>query len=91
MEIGPDGAIRNMITETAWQPDEILADIDNANGEASNPIARLDLWLSRAATAVCGNGVAAFSGLGDAGVVLLIVAAFGYLLFRFARGIAKGT
>jgi protein SCO1/2 len=91
VEIGPDGTIRNMITETAWQPDEILADIDNANGEASNPIARLDLWLSRAATAVCGNNVAAFSGLGDAGIVLLIVAAFGYLLFRFARGIAKGT
>jgi protein SCO1/2 len=91
VEIAPDGTIRNMITETAWQPDEILADVDNANGEASNPIARLDLWLSREASAICGNNVAAFSGLGDAGVVLLIVLAFGYLLFRFARGIAKGT
>jgi protein SCO1/2 len=91
VEIAPDGTIRNMITETAWQPDEILADIDNAHGEASNPIARADLWLSRTATAICGNNVASFSGLGDAGVVLLIVAAFGYLLFRFARAIAKGT
>jgi protein SCO1/2 len=91
VEITPDGVIRNMITDTAWQPDEILADIDNANGEASNPIARLNLWLSRTATAICGNNVAAFSGLGDAAVVLMIVLAFGYLLFRFARAIAKGT
>ena len=89
VEIDPDGRIRNMITETSWSPDEIIADTDNAAGLASNPIARFDLWLSRTATAVCGNNVAAFSGLGDLLVVLLIVAAFGYLLFRLARGIAK--
>ena len=91
VEIGPDGRIRQMITETAWQPDEIIADIDNSHGEASNPFARANLWLSRAAVAICGNNVASFSGLGDLAVVLLIVAAFGYLLFRVARGIAKST
>jgi protein SCO1/2 len=91
VEIGPDGRIRSMITETAWQPDEIIADIDNGNGAASNPFARFDLWLSRAAVAICGNNVASFSGLGDLTVVLLIVASFGYLLFRVARGIAKST
>ena len=89
VEIGPDGRVRTMITENAWQPDEIIADIDNSRGEASNPFARFDLWLSRAAVAICGNNVAAFSGLEDLGVVLLIVAAFGYLLFRLARVIAK--
>jgi protein SCO1/2 len=91
VEIGPDGRIRSMITETSWQPDEIIADVDNSHGTASNPFARLDLWLSRTAVAVCGNNVAAFSGLGDLAVVLLIVAAFGYLLFRVARGIAKSA
>jgi protein SCO1 len=91
VEIGPDGRIRQMITETAWQPDEIIADIDNDRGLASNPIARFDLWLSRAAVAICGNNVASFSGLGDLAVVLLIVASFGYLLFRVARGIAKSA
>lgn len=80
-----------MITETSWQPDEIIADIDNSHGEAANPIARLDLWLSSAAVAICGNNVAAFSGLLDLAVVLLIVGGFGYLLFRVARGIAKST
>jgi protein SCO1/2 len=91
VEIDPAGRIRTMITETAWQPDQIIADVDNSRGEASNPIARFDLWLSRAAVAVCGNNVAAFSGLGDIAVVLLIVASFGYLLFRLARGIAKSA
>jgi cytochrome oxidase Cu insertion factor (SCO1/SenC/PrrC family) len=91
VEIGPDGRVRSMITETSWQPDEIIADVDNSHGETSNPFARFDLWLSRTAVAICGNNVASFSGLGDLAVVLAIVAAFGYLLFRFARGIAKGT
>lgn len=91
VEIDPDGRIRTMITETAWQPDQIIADIDNSHGQASNPIARFDLWLSRAAVAMCGNAVSSFSGLGDIAVVLLIVASFGYLLFRLARGIAKSA
>jgi protein SCO1/2 len=91
VEIDPDGRIRSMITETSWSPDEIIADVDNANGAASNPFARFDLWLSRTAVAVCGNNVASFSGLGDLLVVLTIVAAFGYLLFRVARGIAKSA
>jgi protein SCO1/2 len=91
VEIDPDGRIRTMISENSWQPDEIIADIDHSRGEASNPLARLNLWLSRAAVAMCGNNVAAFSGLGDIGIVALIVASFGYLLFRLARGIAKSA
>jgi protein SCO1/2 len=91
VEIGPDGRIRSMITTTSWQPDEIIADIDNNHGAASNPFERFDLWLSRAAVAICGNNVASFSGLGDLMVVLLIVASFGNLLFRVARGIAKSA
>jgi len=43
-----------------------------------------------AAVAICGNNVASFSGWAT-DVVLLIVASFGYLLFRVARGIAKSA
>ncbi len=86
VEIAPDGRIRSMITTTAWQPDEIIADIDNSHGDASNPLARFDLWLSRAAVAMCGNGVGSFSGLGDLAIVLVIVGAATYLMFRLARG-----
>jgi protein SCO1/2 len=85
--IDPDGRITDMITENAWQPDEIIAAIDQAHGEASNPFARFNLWLSRTAVAVCGNNVAAFSGVRDLAVVLVIFSALGYLLFRLARGI----
>ncbi|GAC1658944.1 MAG: hypothetical protein NVS4B13_02780 [Candidatus Elarobacter sp.] len=85
--IGPDGRIRSMITDTAWLPAEILAQIDANRGVASNPIARLNLWLSSAAVAVCGNSVAGFSGLADLGVVLLIFGALAYLVYRLARKI----
>jgi protein SCO1/2 len=87
VEIDPDGRIQNMITETSWQPDEILADIDARNGASSNPFERFNLWLSKTAVAMCGNNVGAFSGIGDLTIVLVIFAAGGYLLFRIARGI----
>jgi protein SCO1/2 len=87
VEIDADGRIQNMITETSWQPDEILADIDARNGASSNPFERFNLWLSKAAVAMCGNSVGAFSGVGDLTIVLVIFGAAGYLLFRIARGI----
>ncbi|MGA2393315.1 MAG: SCO family protein [Candidatus Lustribacter sp.] len=91
IEIGPDGRVSNEITETSWQPDEIIADIDKSRAEAANPIARFDLWLSRTATAIFGNTVAAFNGLTDLAVGLLIFASCGYLVFRLARRIAKNA
>lgn len=39
IEIGPDGRIRKMIADAAWQPAAILADIDTGENEAANPIA----------------------------------------------------
>lgn len=87
VEIDGDGRIQNMISESSWQPDELLADMDARAGLASNPLARFDLWLSRTAVAMCGNSVASFSGLSDLGIVLVLFVALGYLLFRLARGI----
>jgi len=89
--IGPDGRIRNMIVDNDWQPDQVLADIDAARGEAANPIARLNLWLSEEAVALCGNNVAGFSGLGDLLIVLVIFGSAGYLMFRLIRVFAKGA
>ncbi|MEA2720616.1 MAG: hypothetical protein QOJ39_2480 [Candidatus Eremiobacteraeota bacterium] len=85
--IGPDGRIRTMLTDTAWLPAEILANIDASRGVASNPLARLNLWLSSAAVAVCGNSVAGFSGLADLAAVLVIFGALAYLVYRLARKI----
>ena len=92
VEIGPDGRIRGMIAENSWQPDEIVADIDSSHGQAADQLARLNLWLSRAAVAICGNSALAFSGLMDLAIVLVILAVSSYVLFRLARVIfAKGA
>jgi protein SCO1 len=85
--IGPDGRIKRMISETAWLPGEIFAAIDQEHGKNVNPIARLSLWLSSAAVALCGNSVAGFSGLQDLAIVLVIFSALAYLVYRLARKI----
>ncbi len=85
--IGPDGNITEMITDTSWAPSEIVAQLDYQHGLASNPIARFNLWLSKTASAVCGNDIGQFSGLRDLIVVAIIVGALGYLARRLYRAI----
>jgi protein SCO1/2 len=85
--IDRDGRIATMMTDTAWLPGDVVAQLDQMNGVASNPLARLNLWLSEKATAICGNSVAGFSGLTDLAVVIAIFAALGYLFYRLARTI----
>jgi protein SCO1/2 len=85
--IDRNGTIRKMITESSWLPAEILATIDANNGRPSNPLARLNLWISEKAVALCGNSVAGFSGLADLAVVLTIFGALAYLVYRLARKI----
>ena len=82
-----DGRVSKTISETAWLPDEILAQIDANRGIASSPLDRFNLWMSSAAVAVCGNSVAGFSGLTDLAAVLLIFSALAYLVYRLARKI----
>jgi protein SCO1/2 len=85
--IGPDGRVRSMMTDTSWLPTEIIAQVDAGHGVASNPLARLNLWLSSTAVALCGNSVAGFSGLADLAVVLALFASLAYLVYRLARKI----
>ena len=85
--IGPDGRVTETNTETAWLPNELLAQIDASHGQGGNWLARLDLLLKTGATAICGNSVAGFSGLTDLLVVLAIFAALGYAVYRLARTI----
>jgi protein SCO1/2 len=89
--IDPNGVIRDLIDEGAWLPGEIVAELRAERGLASNPLARLDLWLSSAAVAVCGNSVASFSGFSDLLIVLAIFGAAGYILWRLARGLSRGA
>jgi protein SCO1/2 len=82
-----EGRITSMNHEADWLPSGILADIDAHNGLASNPLQRLNLWLSSTAVAICGNSVAGFSGLQDLAIVLVILSALAYLAYRVARKI----
>jgi protein SCO1/2 len=85
--IDATGRVSKMISETAWLPDEILAQVDANRGIASSPLDRFNLWMSSAAVAVCGNSVAGFSGLTDLAVVIAIFGALAYLVYRLARKI----
>jgi len=76
VEIDPDGRIRSMLTDTTWQPDDILADIDARRNLASNPIARF-----------FGTAAASFGGFDDLAIAFAVCAALAYLIYRLARGI----
>jgi protein SCO1 len=87
VQIDRQGRIAAMNTDTAWLPSGMLADVDARNGAPSNPLARLNLWLSNGFVSLCGNSVAGFSGLADLAVVLVILSALAYLVYRVARKI----
>ncbi len=85
--IGPDGTIADFIDQAGWSPDDVIARVQQIGSQRSNPLARLDFALSRAAVAVCGNRVAGFSGLEDLAIVLVIFGCSAWLLGRLARKI----
>lgn len=85
--IGPDGKIVDFIDQAGWNAAEVSARLQAVESRSSNPLARLDFELSKAAVAVCGNSVAGFSGLTDLAIVLVIIGSAGWLLQRLARKI----
>lgn len=89
--VDPKGLVRDLIYTNAWSPGEISSDIDGLEGKASNPIAQLDLWLSRAAVAMCGNSVNGFDGFFDLLVVVVIFSAIGWGFWRLYRAFRATT
>lgn len=81
-----EGRIAEMISDSTWLPAQILTEVD-ASHRAVSPLARLNLWLSARAVALCGESVAGFSGLTDLAVVMVIFCALAYLVYRLARKI----
>jgi protein SCO1/2 len=90
--IDPTGTIRATVEEAGWSNGEIVAAARSAANLSSNPVERLDLWLSEKALALCGNQALGFSGLLDLIVVLSILSVASWVLYRVARRIfAPGT
>jgi len=85
------GTIRELIDEGSWSPDELVAAVEHDRRLAANPLERLNLWLSSAAVAVCGNSVAGFSGFTDLLTILAIAAFFTFIFWRVGRAIARGA
>jgi protein SCO1/2 len=87
--IDASGKIVDFIDEAGWSADGVMARLQAIDSRPSNPLARLDYELSKAAVAVCGNSVARFSGLVDLGTVMLIVGGAAFLLYRLAGRIFR--
>ncbi len=85
--IDPSGKIVDFIDQAGWSAADILARLQAVGSQPSNPIARLDFELSKAAVAVCGNRVAGFSGLADLAIVVIIMGSGAWGLQRIARKI----
>lgn len=85
--IDQTGAIHDLVYTNSWQPSEIVAALNAMDHLASNPLARLNLWLSKAAVAICGNGLAGPDGLKDLVIMVVIVLVFGWLLWRIYRAL----
>lgn len=84
--IGPDGKIIDFIDQAGWSAADVTARLE-AGSAPTNLFARLDYELSKGFTAVCGNGVAGFSGLEDLAIVLVIFGSGAWVLSRLARKI----
>lgn len=83
--IGRDGRIADLIDEAGWDPNNVIARLALLNNAPANPIALLDYLLSKAAVAVCGNGVAGSSGLLNLILMLIIFSGGVWLLIRIGR------
>jgi cytochrome oxidase Cu insertion factor (SCO1/SenC/PrrC family) len=82
-----NGAIVDLIDAASWSPDDVAAELRSAASLPSNPIARLDYELSKAAAAICGNNVPGTAGLLSLVLAFAIFAGASWILFRIARKI----
>jgi cytochrome oxidase Cu insertion factor (SCO1/SenC/PrrC family)/Cu/Ag efflux protein CusF len=73
VEIDSTGRIQMMLTDTTWQPEQILADVDARHAFAASLFAR---------------STAGMSGFDDLAILVAIFVALAYLAVRVARGIS---
>jgi len=79
------GAVADIIESARWAPQDMAAQARHVALLSTDPLARLDLALSRAVAAVCGGAVGGRSGLMDLFVVLAVFAASAFGLYWLRR------
>ena len=85
--IDRNGAIVDLLDAAAWNPNDVVAEVQSLSDVPSNPIARIDYELSKASAALCGNSLAGYSGLLELGLVLVIFSGATAILYVAARKI----
>jgi protein SCO1/2 len=85
--IDRNGAVVDLIDEAGWTADDVAAELRSVAALPSNPIARLDYELSKAAQAICGNSTPGAAGLVSLGLAFALFAGGTWLLVRIARKI----
>jgi len=82
-----DGQIVDLLDAAAWNPYDVIAEVQSLSNVPSNPIARIDYELSKFSGALCGNSLAGYSGLLELGLVLMIFCGASWILYYAARKI----
>jgi hypothetical protein len=54
---GRDGRIADLIPTSGWQPDDVIATVENLDGQASNPLRRFELATVAGIVAFCGGSI----------------------------------
>jgi protein SCO1/2 len=85
--IDRNGAIVDLLDAAAWNPYDVIAEVQSLSDVPSNPIARIDYELSKASAAICGNSLAGYSGLLELGLVIVIFSGACAILYVAARKI----
>jgi protein SCO1/2 len=85
--IDRNGQIVDLLDAAAWNPDDLVAEVQSLSDVPSNPIARIDYELSKASAALCGNSLAGYSGLLELALVVLIFSGACAILYVAARKI----
>jgi protein SCO1/2 len=85
--IDRNGAIVDLLDAAAWNPYDVIAEVQSLSNVPSNPIARIDYELSKASAALCGNSLAGYSGLLELALVVAIFSGACDILYVAARKI----
>jgi protein SCO1/2 len=85
--IDRNGQIVDLLDAAAWNPYDVVAEVQSLSDVPSNPFARIDYELSKFSGALCGNSLAGYSGLLELGLVAMILAGACGILYYAARKI----
>lgn len=80
-----NGTIADLIPTSGWEPDDVIATVDNVLGVASNPLRRFELATIAGVIAFCGGSISTGTVILDSAVFLAGVCFLGGLLIWITK------